>query len=166
MTRRFSPEELTFLRNRVPITHVIKTLLELPTRSTNGRLSFACPVCSGFDTSINAAHNLARCFACRQNFNPIELVMHQRQIGFVDSVKWLKKRMPAASAHKNTHAAERTNAQPTAIGDILADMMPTLAHSKLGAPSPQSITQRLSDLEHRVRHLYRLIDKLRSSLDQ
>ena len=166
MTRRFSPRELTFLRNRVPITRVIKTLLQLPTRSTNGKLSFACPLCSGFDTSVNAAHNLARCFDCRQNFNPIELVMNQLQIGFVDSVKWLKKRTQTPSAHDNTQAAERTNAQPTAIGDILADMMPTLAHSKLGAPPPQSITQRLSDLEHRVRHLYRVIDELRSSLNQ
>jgi hypothetical protein len=77
MTRRFSPEELTFLRNRVPISCVIETLLDSPTRSTNGKLSFACPVCGGFDTSINMAHNLARCFACRQNFNPIELVQNR-----------------------------------------------------------------------------------------
>ena len=166
MTRRFSPRELTFLRNRVPVTQVIKTLLEMPTRSTNGKLSFACPLCGGFATSVNAAHNLARCFACRQNFNPIELVMHQLQTGFVDSVKWLKKRIQTASALNNTHDAERTNRQPTPIGDILADIMPTLAHGKLGAPSPKSITQRLSDLEHRVRHLYRVIDELRSSLNQ
>jgi DNA primase len=166
MTRRFSPEELTILRNRVPIRCVIETLLDLPTRNRQGKLSFACPVCGGFDTSLNAAHNLARCFACRQNFNPIELVMHHLQIGFVDSVKWLKKRMPAASTHNNTHAAERTDAQPTVIGDILANMIPTLAHGKVGDPSTQSITQRLSDLEHRVRHLYRLIDELRWSLNQ
>ena len=166
MTRRFSPEELALLRNRVPIRYVIETLLDLPTRNRQGKMSFACPTCGGFDTSINADHNLARCFACQQNFNPSDLVMHQLQIGFVDSVKWLKKRMQAPSAHKNTHAAERTNPQPTPIGDILADIMPTLAHGKLGAPSPKSITQRLSDLEHRVRHLYRVIDELRSSLNQ
>jgi predicted RNA-binding Zn-ribbon protein involved in translation (DUF1610 family) len=165
MTRRFSPKELTFLRNRVPIRCVMDTLLDLPTRNTEEKMSFACPVCGGFDTSLNTAHNLARCFACRQNFNPIELVMYQLQIGFVDSVKWLKKRMPTAPAHKNTQPAERTNAQPTAIGDIPADMMPS-SHGKHGAPSPQSITQRLSDLEHRVRHLYRVIDELRSSLNQ
>ena len=139
MTRRFSPEELTFLRNRVPITRVIKTLLQLPTRSTNGRLSFAC----------------------RQNFNPIELVMHQRQIGFVDSVKWLKNRIEATLA-QNMLTSARNNYQPTALGDILNDIMPALSHDKPN-DRPQSITQRLEALECSIRHLYRLIDKLRSS---
>jgi hypothetical protein len=163
MTRRFSPEELTFLRNRVPITRVIKTMLELPTRSTNGRLSFACPVCGGFDTSINAAHNLARCFDCRQNFNPIELVMHQRQIGFVDSVRWLKKSIEANPA-KNTLTSARNIHQPTALGDILNHIMPALSHHK-SDNAPQSIAQRLASLERSVKHLYRLIDQLRSSLE-
>jgi hypothetical protein len=165
MTRRFSPEELTFLRNRLPISCVIESLLELPTRSSHGKLSFACPVCGGFDTSINAAHNLARCFACRQNFNPIELVMHQLKIGFVDSVKWLKKRMPAAPAQNTVTTAEKKT-QPAAIADILVDMMPALSHGKPDDPSPQSIPQRLADLEYSVRHLYRVIDALRSSLDK
>ena len=91
MTRRFSSKELSFLRNKIPIAHVIEDLLSLPTRNNTGKLSFACPLCKGFDTSINYKHNLARCFECRQNFNPIELVMHQRHISFVDSVKWLKR---------------------------------------------------------------------------
>ena len=164
MTRRFSPQELTFLRNRVPITHVIKTLLDLPTRSTNSKLSFACPVCGGFDTSINAAHNLARCFDCRQNFNPIELVMHHLQIGFVDSVGWLKNRIQAAPA-QNTPTCASNNHQPTALGDILADIMPALFQGKPN-DAPQSVTQRLASLERSVRHLYRVIDELRSSLKQ
>ena len=165
MTRRFSPGELTFIRNRVPISCVIETLLELPTRSRYGKLSFACPVCGGFDTSINGAHNLARCFACQQNFNPIELVMRQLQIGFVDSVKWLKKRIPAIPA-QDTVTSPVNNLQPTCVGDILADMMPALSHGKPDAPSPRSIPQRLSDLEDSLRHLYRVFDELRSSLNQ
>ena len=165
MTRRFTPEELTFLRNRVPISCVIETLLDLPTRSTHGKLSFACPVCGGFDTSVKAAHNLARCFVCRQNFNPIELVMHQLKSGFVDSVKWLKKRISAPQA-QNTSIAAKKKAQPTAIGDILTDMMPALPDGKTNTSSPASITQRISQLEHSVRHLSRLLDELRSSLDQ
>jgi len=165
MTRRFSPEELVFLRNRVHINCVIETLLELPTRTSHGKFSFACPVCGGFDTSVNAAHNLARCFACRKNFNPIELVMHQLKIGFVDSVKWLKKRISAAQDQNTSTAAEK-KAQPAAIGDILADMMPALPDGKTNTPSTASITQRISELEHSVRHLYRVTDVLRSSLDQ
>jgi hypothetical protein len=113
----------------------------------------------------NTAHNFARCFACRQNFNPIELVMYQLQIGFIESVKWLKKRMPAAPTQNRTTCASNKR-QPTCVGDILADMMLGLPHVKSDTPSGQSISQRLSDLKHSVRHLYRLIDKLQSSLDQ
>ena len=162
MIRRFSPRELTFLRNRVPITHVIKTLLEMPTRSTNTKMSFACPVCGGFDTSINAAHNLARCFDCRQNFNPIELVMHQRHIGFVDSVKSLKNRIHAAAA-QNTLTTATNHHHPTGLGHILADTMQGLSDGKPD-DAAQSITQRLAALERSVRDLYRVIDELRSCL--
>ncbi len=164
MTRRFSPQELTFLRNRVPITHVIKTLLDLPTRSTNGKLSFACPLCGGFDTSINAAHNLGRCFECRQNFNPIELVMHQRQIGFVDSVRWLKNRIEPTPPAQNSLTSARNNHPFTALGNIMDDIIPALSQHKPN-DAQQSITQRLATLEQSVKHLYRLIDQLRSSLD-
>jgi len=161
MTRRFSPEELTFLRNQVPVDCVIENLLELPTRRNHDKLSFACPVCGGFDTSINTADNLARCFACRQNFNPIELVMYQLQIGFVQSVKWLKSRIPAAPAQTSTLG---NNLQPACVGDIPAAMMPALSLGKSDVPIPKSISQRLSELEHSVSHLYRVIDQLRSSL--
>jgi hypothetical protein len=165
MTRRFSPKELTFLRNRVPVDRVIENLLELPARRNHHKLSFACPVCGGFDTSINTAHNLARCFACRQNFNPIELVMHQLKIGFVESVKWLKTRMPTVPTQNRTSCAGNKR-QPSCMGDILADVMSTLPHVKSDTPSQQSISQLLSDLEHSLRHLYRVIDELKSSLDQ
>jgi DNA primase len=163
MTRRFSPQELTFLRNRVPITHVIRTLLELPTRGTNSKLSFPCPVCGGFDTSINAAHNLARCFDCRQNFNPIEMVMNQLQIGFVESVRWLKNRIQADPA-QNRLTSESNNHQLTPLGDTLADIMPALSDGK-SHDVLQSITQRLAALERSVSDLYRIIDELRSYLE-
>ena len=161
MTRRFSPNELSFLRNRVPVDRVIENLLELPTRRNHDKLSFACPVCGGYDTSINTAHNLARCFACRQNFNPIELVMHQLQIGFVESVKWLKSRLPATPAQNK---ASGNNPQPACLGDILVDVIPTSFHAK--PDTRQSISQRLSDLEHSLGHLYRVIDEIKSSLDR
>jgi DNA primase len=166
MTRHFSPAELRFLRNRVPIDRVIETLLGLADQNINGKLSFACPLCGGFDTGVNPAHNLARCFACRQNFNPIELVMHQLKIGFVDSVKWLKKRIPAAQAHQETSAGRGKTAHPLTIGDILSDIMPALSVSKTDAQSMESLVHRISRLEHQLNHLSRMINELRSSLDQ
>jgi len=161
MTRRFSSQELTFLRNQVPINHVIETLLGRPIANGDGKSRFACPVCRAMDTSINADHNLFKCFGCRQNFNPIELVMHQLHISFVDSVKWLKKR-----AARTPATEKRRNSQPVAIGKMLADMLPALSDGKTDTSYPESITQRISYLEKSIKHLHRLIDELRSSLDQ
>jgi len=161
MTRRFSSRELTFLRNQIPITHAIESL-PLPTRKGDGKHSFACPLCHGFNTAINAKHNLARCFDCRQNYNPIELVMHQLQISFVDSVKWLMQRATNISA-ADTAISDRRNAQPAPIAKILSKMLPTLPHGKTDTPSLESITQRVSNLESSVRQLNLLIDELRLS---
>jgi hypothetical protein len=166
MTRRFSSEELRFLRNRVPIGQVIETLIGLACQKRNGKLSFSCPICGGFDTSINAIDNFARCAACRQKFNPIEFVMHQLKIDFVESVKWLKKRAPGVPTHQNPSTSRSKKPLPTAIGDILPGMMSTLADRKTDAQSLESIVQRISRLEHQLRHLHRTVNELQSSLNR
>jgi hypothetical protein len=163
MTRRFSPAELNFLRNRVPIEQLIETLPGLASKNIGGKLSFACPICGGFDTSVNDAHNLARCFACRQNFNPIELVMHQLKLGFVDSVKWLKNHMPVTPGRQNTSASNPANAQPTAIGNILPNVIAVLPENKSDEQCLESIIGRISRLEHHLRYLYCAINELQSS---
>ncbi|WP_157068111.1 CHC2 zinc finger domain-containing protein [Desulfosarcina cetonica] len=163
MTRRFSSGELNFLRNRVPIGRVVKNLFGTSIQDSSQR--FVCPICGGPDTSVNAGHNLARCFSCRRNFNPIELVMHQLKISFVDSVKWLQGRMP--SSHQYTPATNKTdNAGPCAIGDILSHVIPSLPPNEASAPSMESIVKRISHLEHRLRHLDRVVSELRSYLNQ
>ncbi len=161
MTRRFSAQELSYLRNEIPIERVIKIFLSLPTGSRSGKLSFACPVCHGSNTSINTKHNLARCFDCQQNFNPIEIVMHQLQISFVDSVKWLKQRNRKPVADDiPSHGCQKR--QPATIGNILSEILPKLDAEKNTNPSISSITQRISNLEQSVKQLYLLIEKLRS----
>lgn len=165
MTRRFSSRELSFLRNRVPIDQVVKTLFGSLCQNESGKLLFACPLCAGLDTSIHATHNLVRCFSCQRNFNPIELVMHQRKIGFVDSVKWLQSRMPSP-VDQNAATAKVDNAGISAIGDILSHVMPSLSRNKSDSPSLESIVQKISHLEHRLRHLDRVVSELQSSLNR
>jgi DNA primase len=161
MTRRFSAQQLSYLRNQIPIERVIKIFLSLHTDSRSGKLSFACPVCHGSNTSINAKHNLARCFDCRQNFNPIEIVMHHLQISFVDSVKWLKQRNRKPVAEDTpSHGSQKR--QPVSIGNILSEILPNFDAEKTTNPSLSSITQRISNLEKSVKQLYRLIEELRS----
>jgi hypothetical protein len=165
MTRRFSSGELKFLRNRVPIDRVVETLFGTCSQDSNGKRRFACPICGGLDTSVNAGHNLARCFSCRRNFNPIELVMHQLKICFVDSVKWLQSRM--LSVHQHTNSTNKAgNVGPCAIGDILSRVLPSPPPSETNAPSFESIVQKISHLEHRLRHLDRVVSELQSSLNQ
>jgi hypothetical protein len=165
MTPRFSDHELSFLRNKVPINQVIHEFLALTTRSRNGKLSFACPLCHGFNTSINARHNLARCFDCRQNFNPIEIVMHQLKIGFVDSVKWLK-RHDHKTVNDATSASGNHRAAPVNVADILPDILPEKPSKNSATSRQQTIDQRVFNLEQRVRQLHLLIEELRTAVYQ
>jgi DNA primase len=90
MKKRFSSEELFELRNAIPIQVLIKDLLGIPGKTTDGFFHFLCPICHEFQTAINPRTNLARCFLCRKNFNAIDLVMLVKESGFIESVAYLK----------------------------------------------------------------------------
>lgn len=85
----YSKELLTGLRNEIPISIVIGDILEMPTKTTEGYFRFLCPVCNEFDTATNPKTNLARCFGCRRNFNPIDMVMVVKRMNFKDAVEYL-----------------------------------------------------------------------------
>jgi DNA primase len=165
MNRRFSSRQLSFLRNNIPINHVIEAMLSVATGNKNGNPSFNCPVCRSANTSINAKHNLARCFECRQNFNPIEFVMHQRHISFVDSVKWLKKnsRNPV---HSKISAAKHPSSNTASIGEVLSAVLPPLKEKASVDPKIASLTKRVSDLEQRLQQLDLLVKQLRMIVRQ
>ena len=162
MTRRFSSQQLTYLRNQVPISQVIEALPTLATRNTDGKLHFACPLCHGFNTSVYTQHNLGRCFNCLQNFNPIELVMHQLQISFVQSVNWLIQRTSNQPVRNPTTTVTNC-AQPTHIGDILSNMLAMASKTKSNALPNESIQQRISNLERQIVQLYRMLNQLQKT---
>lgn len=88
MTKRFSSHVLRSLRNDVPIARVLE-VLDVPVKISEGYLRFLCPRCGEFNTATKAATNLARCFRCEENFNPIDLVMIVKQHNFVEAVEFL-----------------------------------------------------------------------------
>lgn len=92
--KRFSAHLLRALRNRIPIADLIGNDLDLPSKESEGYLRFLCPVCSEFNTATNPLTNLARCFRCSRNFNPIDMVMTVRECSFVEAVEGLKKLLP------------------------------------------------------------------------
>ena len=88
----FTDDFLRRLRNDININEVIGAL-GLETRRGSDLFRFRCPVCHGFHTATNPKTNLARCFDCKVNFNPIDLVMETNGCNFIDSVEFLKKQM-------------------------------------------------------------------------
>lgn len=98
MNRRFSTQELFELRNNVPIDALIANALNIPVKYSDGLFRFLCPICKEFQTATNNSTNLARCFRCEKNFNPIDLVMIAKGFRFVESVNWLKQLPPISPA--------------------------------------------------------------------
>ena len=89
MPQRYSKQTLWNIRNHIPIAILIADILELPCKTAGGYFRFLCPRCGGFDTATNPNTNLARCFTCKQNFNPIDLTMTVRHLNFRDAVQFL-----------------------------------------------------------------------------
>lgn len=96
MKRRFTGNELFKPRNLIPVDTLIGDQLNIPSKISEGYFRFLCPICNEFQTATNPKTNLARCFLCEKNFNPVDLVMIVRGVGFVESVRYLKTLLPDA----------------------------------------------------------------------
>ena len=92
MSQYYPADFLRMLRNDIPIDEVIVDLLNLEVQKDRKTIRFRCPLCYNFHTATNHETNLARCFDCQKNFNPIDMVITVGNCGFVDAVKFLKDR--------------------------------------------------------------------------
>ncbi|MBW2433688.1 MAG: hypothetical protein JRF36_08790 [Deltaproteobacteria bacterium] len=92
MSQYYPDDFLRMLRNDIPIDEVIVDLLNLEVQKDRKTIRFRCPLCYNFHTATNHKTNLARCFDCQKNFNPIDMVITVGNCGFVDAVKILKNR--------------------------------------------------------------------------
>jgi len=84
---------LRSLRNQIPIDQVITRILNMDTTPGSKLLRFRCPRCHGFHTATNSKTNMARCFDCQKNFNPIDMVMVVGKVGFIEAVEFLKQHL-------------------------------------------------------------------------
>lgn len=89
MANTLSKEHLRQLRNRIEIIPLIADVLEIIYKTHDGRFRFMCPLCHDFDTAVNPDTNLARCFRCKRNFNPIDMVMTVKRYSFMEAVRYL-----------------------------------------------------------------------------
>jgi len=93
MAKHYTADFLRMLSNQVLIDAVIINLLNLEVRNGHKILRFRYPLCHSFYRPANHETNLARCFDCQKNFNPIDLVMTMGKYGFLDAVEMLKDRV-------------------------------------------------------------------------
>jgi hypothetical protein len=96
------------MRNEIPIRDVIAGILQIPWKIREGRFRFLCPLCREFDTATNPDTNLARCFRCKQNFNPIDITMVERRYDFLAAVSFLDAYLP--DQQSTTHATDSNSA--------------------------------------------------------
>lgn len=101
-------ERLRALRNDVPVLAVISQLA-IAKKMRGRRLAFRCPACGRFHTATQPRTNLARCFACERNFNPIDLVMAERGWSFLQAVTYLEDRCDSPAPRRVPGAGESSN---------------------------------------------------------
>ena len=89
MPSYYSRSRLRQLRNEIDIADLIARILCLPHKIADDHFRFLCPNCSEFNTAVNPRTNLARCFRCEQNFNPIDMVMAVKDCTFREAVEYL-----------------------------------------------------------------------------
>ena len=108
MSNTMSKTYLRELRNRIQIIPLIADVLEIIYKTHDGRFRFMCPLCHDFDTAVNTRTNLARCFRCKRNFNPIDMVMTAKRYSFMQAVRFLEPILQQLT----DRAEYKTNAHP------------------------------------------------------
>ena len=171
--RRFSDQQLFALRNHIPISQVIDSILCIPSKKSQGTFRFRCPLCAQFNTAIKPSTNLARCFHCEINFNPIDLVMAVKNISFVEAATLLenyKAALPPEPKHspEKHHSVPRSigSTDPASIGCILSNLIEKEVsypdeNKPIGATSLNDpIANRINKLEHDICLLSRQVANL------
>ncbi len=86
---RLSKQFLHDLRNKIPVRGLIENELGVRCETESGIFRFECPLCASFHASVMKTQNLARCFVCEINFNPIDMVMAVKKTEFRQSADFL-----------------------------------------------------------------------------
>jgi len=182
MKRRFSAQQLFALRNQIPIDILIQDVLAMPTERSDGYFRFSCPLCDRFHTTVYFKDNLARCFDCQKNFNPIDMVMYRQKISFVQSVDFLNqlaiKKPQLKSEPRCAHHRQAPTSPPTShrgssrlstaganhntahrIGQILSEVMtadPPQSWPQQNIADYRNLLRRIEILEQKVAMLIQL----------
>lgn len=100
---RIPAARLRALRNDLDLPSLLAEL-RIPARSRGRRTAFRCPVCERVEMRLHPRVNLARCFGCERSFNPIDLVMTERRVGFRAAVDFLERCSPCVRSDHDSGA--------------------------------------------------------------
>lgn len=82
------------IRNMIDFSHLFRRLGWPRKRRDDGVILFVCPECSESETSVNPKTNLARCFRCERNWNPIDFTMDVGRMEFLEAYDYLEEMLP------------------------------------------------------------------------
>lgn len=111
MPNTLSKEYLRELRNRIEIIPLIVDVFEIIYKTHDGHFRFMCPLCHDFDTAVNTKTNLARCFRCNRNFNPIDMTMTVKHYSFMQAVHFLQPILKQVIAREKKHTSYEHSAR-------------------------------------------------------
>lgn len=83
-------DQLRRLRNEIPFKLLFGELNWPCKLSASGQLVFPCPLCKESTTAVNPRTNLARCFRCERNWNPIDFTVEVTSMDFLETVGFLE----------------------------------------------------------------------------
>ncbi len=87
-------DRLHELRNTIAFSHLFRRLGWPWKRREDGVVLFVCPICRESQTSVNPRTNLARCFRCERNWNPIDFTMDVGRMDFLEAYGYLEEMLP------------------------------------------------------------------------
>ena len=87
-------DRLREIRNVIDFSHLFRRLGWPWKRRDDGVILFVCPECSESETSVNPKTNLARCFRCERNWNPIDFTMVVGRMEFLEAYVYLEEMLP------------------------------------------------------------------------
>ena len=82
------------IRNMIDFSYLFRRLGWPWKRRDDGVILFVCPECSESETSVNPKTNLARCFRCERNWNPIDFTMAVGRMEFLEAYDYLEEMLP------------------------------------------------------------------------
>lgn len=149
---RLSKALLHDLRNKIPVRNLIENELGLRCETESGVFRFECPLCGSFHTSVMKNQNLARCFKCETNFNPIDMVMEVKKTKFRPSADFLIKLLESGMAAKPAEPLNRASSDLVSLSAVFSSM---------AEPPPDGETE-----DRRVRCLEKEVAELKNGMDR